>query len=185
MIKPIYLYGSKVLREVAKPADLEKKEEIRQLITDLKETLAASEGCGLAAPQIGESTRVVIVNGDVMKDVYPYLAGFHRTFVNPTVIEESEERVIYNEGCLSVPGIYCDVSRPKKIKVEYYDENLEKQSEEFDNFGARMIQHEFSHLEGELFTDLVAPIRRKILANKLYKISAGKTATHYKSKLTK
>ncbi len=185
MIRPIYLYGSKVLRKVAKPADLANKEEIKQLVTDLKDTLAASEGCGLAAPQIGESTHVVIVEGDIMKDVYPYLAGFRRTFVNPVIIEESEERTVYSEGCLSVPGIYCDVSRPKKIKVEYYDENLEKHTEVFDNFAARMIQHEFSHLEGELFTDLVAPIRRKILAAKLYKISAGKTATRYQSKLKK
>lgn len=185
MIRPIYLYGSGVLREVAKEVDLSQKEEIKELVADLVESLSASEGCGLAAPQIGVSKRVVIVDGDVMKDVYPYLAGFRRVFVNPQVVEESEERTTYNEGCLSIPGIYCDVTRPKKIKVEYYDENLQKHSEEFDNFAARMVQHEFSHLDGVLFTDLVAPIRRKMIVNKLQKISSGKTSTRYKSKLTK
>lgn len=185
MIRPIYLYGSAVLRKVAKEADLEQKEQLGQLVTDLWETLSASEGCGLAAPQIGESIRVVIVDGDVMKDVYPYLAGFRRTFINPVVVEESGEQIVYSEGCLSLPGIYCDVSRPKKIKVEYYDENLEKRSEEFDNFAARMIQHEFSHLDGVIFTDLVAPIRRKMIAKKLQKISEGKTGAHYKTKISR
>lgn len=185
MIRPIYVYGSKVLREIAKPADLGKVEEIRQLVGDLWETLAASDGCGLAAPQIGESVRVVVVNGDVMSDVYPYLKGFKRTFVNPVILESSEETATYNEGCLSVPGVYCDVVRPKKIKVEYYDGDLEKKVEEFDNFAARMVEHEFSHLDGVLFTDLVAPIRRKLVAKKLQKISAGRTPAAYKTKLVK
>ena len=185
MIRPIYLYGSSVLRKVAEPADTGDSAGLKTLVTDLWETLGASDGCGLAAPQIGESVRVVIVDGDVMKDVYPYLEGFRRTFVNPEVLEESEERVSYNEGCLSVPGIYCDVLRPKKIKVRYLDENLQEHTEEFDNFAARMIEHEFSHLDGELFTDLVPPIRRKLVAKKLGNIASGKTPTRYKSKLTK
>lgn len=183
MIRPIYLYGSGVLREKALPADIGKKEEIRQLVTDLWDTLAESEGCGLAAPQIGESVRVVVVDGDVMADVYDYLKGFKRTFINPVVLDESQETSTYNEGCLSVPGVYCDVVRPKKIKVEYYDENLEKHTEEFDNFAARMIQHEFSHLDGVLFTDLVAPIRKKLVMKKLQRIAAGKVPTRYKSKM--
>ena len=185
MIRPIYLYGSEVLRKVAEPADLSKKEEIRQLVADLWETLAASEGCGLAAPQIGESVRVVVVGGDVMEDVYPYLKGFKRTFINPTVLEASDEKITYNEGCLSVPGVYCDVVRSKSIKVEYYNEKFEKTVEVFDNFAARMVEHEFSHLDGVLFTDLVAPIRRKLVAKKLSGIAAGKTHTRYKSKLAK
>ncbi len=185
MIKPIYLYGSEVLRRKAALADLNKKEEITSLVADLWDTLAASEGCGLAAPQIGESVRVVVVDGDVMADIYPYLKGFKRTFINPVVLEASDETVTYNEGCLSVPGIYCDVVRPKSIKVEYYNEKFEKLTEDFDNFAARMVEHEFSHLEGELFTDLVAPIRRKLVAKKLTGISAGKVQTRYKSKLVR
>ena len=183
MIRPIYLYGSAVLRQKTEPADLGKKEELKMLVADLWETLAASDGCGLAAPQIGVSQRVVVVDGDVMTDVYDYLKGFKRTFINPVVLEESAEKTTYNEGCLSVPGVYCDVVRPKKIKVEYYDENLEKKTETFDKFAARMIQHEFSHLEGELFTDLVAPIRRKMLAKKLQNIAHGKVGTAYKAKI--
>ena len=183
MIQPIYLYGSAVLRQKAEPADLGKKEELKQLAADLWETLAASEGCGLAAPQIGVSKRVVVVDGDVMTDVYDYLKGFKRTFINPEVVWESEEKSTYNEGCLSVPGVYCDVVRPKKIRVEYYDENLEKKTEEFDNFAARMVQHEFSHLDGVIFTDLVAPIRKKLLVKKLQRISSGKVPTHYRSKV--
>ena len=185
MIRPIYLYGSEVLRRKAAPADLSDKEGISALVADLWETLAASEGCGLAAPQIGESVRVVVVDGDIMADIYPYLKGFKRTFINPVVLEESAEKVTYNEGCLSVPGIYCDVVRPKKIKVQYFNEKFEQLTEDFDNFAARMIEHEFSHLEGELFTDLVAPIRRKLVAKKLAGIASGKTATRYKSKLAK
>ena len=120
-----------------------------------------------------------------MSDVYPYLKGFKRTFVNPVILESSEETATYNEGCLSVPGVYCDVVRPRKIKVEYYDGDLEKKVEEFDNFAARMVEHEFSHLDGVLFTDLVAPIRRKLVAKKLQKISAGRTPAAYKTKLVK
>lgn len=183
MIRPIYLYGSGVLREVAAPADLEKKEELTALVQDLWDTLADSEGCGLAAPQIGESIRVVVVDGDVMQDIYPYLAGFKRTLINPEILEESDEKTTYNEGCLSVPGVYCDVVRPKKIKLQYFDGNFEKKTEEFDNFAARMIQHELSHLDGELFTDLVAPIRRKMISKKLQKISAGKVGTRYTARV--
>ena len=183
MIRPIFLYGSGVLRQKAEPADLEDRESLSGLVTDLWDTLAESEGCGLAAPQIGVSRRVVVVDGDVMADVYPYLEGFKRSFINPVVLEESEETSTYNEGCLSVPGVYCDVVRPKKIKVEYYDAQFDKKVEEFDDFAARMVQHELSHLDGVLFTDLVAPIRRKMIAGKLSRISSGKTSTRYKSKI--
>lgn len=183
MIRPIYLYGADVLRKKAAPVDITKTEEIKSLVADLWETLAVAEGCGLAAPQIGVSLRAVIVDGDVMSDVYDYLKGFKRTMINPVVVSESETMCEYNEGCLSVPGIYADVRRPESLRVEYYDENLEKHDEVFDKFAARMIQHELSHLEGNLFTDLVAPIRRKMVSRKLQGISSGKIRTSYKSKL--
>ncbi|MBQ1936896.1 MAG: peptide deformylase [Bacteroidales bacterium] len=183
MIRPIFLYGSEVLRKKASPVDLNQTEEIKTLVADLWETLASSEGCGLAAPQIGESLRVVVVDGDVMSDVYDYLKGFKRTMINPEIVSESNIMCEYNEGCLSVPGIYADVRRPDSLRVEYYDENLEKQSEVFERFAARMVQHELSHLDGVLFTDLVAPIRRKMVARKLQGISAGKIRTSYKSKI--
>ena len=183
MIQPIYLYGSEVLRKVAAPVDLADREGVKALVQDLWDTLDHSEGCGLAAPQIGVSVRAAVVNGDVMADIYPYLKGFRRTFINPVVVSESSTMCEYNEGCLSVPGIYADVRRPETITVEYYDENLEKKTETFDKFAARMIQHEFSHLDGQLFTDLVAPIRRKMLTKKLLGISHGKVSTAYKAKI--
>ena len=99
------------------------------------------------------------------------------------MLSESPGRCSYNEGCLSVPGLYADVVRPESITVEYYDENLEKKQETFDKFACRMIQHEFSHLDGVLFTDLVAPIRRKMIAKKLQNIAHGKVGTSYKSKI--
>ena len=183
MIQTIYLYGSQVLREVAEPADLNDKEGIATLVQDLKDTLKASEGCGLAAPQIGVSRRVVIVDGTVMTDVYDYLKDFRRTMINPEILEESEERCTYSEGCLSIPGIYADVVRPKRITVRYRDESLQEVTETFDNFAARMVQHELSHLEGDLFTDRVAPIRKKILGKKLVSIAHGKVHPHYNSKI--
>lgn len=183
MIRPIYLYGSDVLRARAQEADLSKKEEILSLVQDLKDTLKSSEGCGLAAPQIGVSKRVLIVNGDEVADNYEYLKGFSRVMINPVVLELSKETCEYSEGCLSVPGIYSDVIRPESMKVEYYNENFEKVVETFDKFGCRMIQHEMSHLDGGLFVDLVSPIRRKMIAKKLLNISKGKVSTHYNSKI--
>lgn len=183
MIQPIYLYGSEVLRRKAAPADLNDTEYLTSLITDLKDTLQRAEGCGLAAPQIGVSQRVLIVDGRDMADIYPYLEGFFRVMINPVVLEESETQCEYNEGCLSVPGIYGDVRRPESIRVEYYDEQFNRCEEVFDKFACRMVQHEMSHLDGVVFTDLVAPIRRKMLAKKLQNIAHGKVGTHYNSKI--
>lgn len=183
MIQPIYLYGSEVLRRKAEPVDLSQKEEILRLVADLKETLAKAEGCGLAAPQIGVSRQVVIVDADGMEEMYPYLEGFRRVLINPVVLEESEEECVFNEGCLSIPGIYADVRRPSRMTVEYYDENLEKVTETFDRFGCRMIQHELSHLEGDLFVDHVAPIRKKMITKKLSNIAHGRVGARYNTKL--
>ena len=155
---------------------------LAKLIADMQETLTAADGCGLAAPQVGVNLRVVIVDGTDLSDTYEYLKDFRRVMINPVVLEESEETCDYSEGCLSVPGIYAEVTRPSKIKVEYYDENLEKVVEEFDRFGCRMVQHELSHLDGNLFVDNVSPIRRKMIARKLQAISKGTVQTRYKSK---
>ena len=183
MVRPIYLYGSEVLRQVAAPADLNNKEYIDNLVADMKDTLAKAEGCGLAAPQIGESVRVLIVDGRDMADVYPYLSDFTRVMINPVIVEESDNKCVYSEGCLSVPGIYCDVVRPESMTVEYYDADLKKVTETFDKFGCRMVQHEMSHLDGDLFVDHVAPIRKKIISKKLAGISKGKVSARYTTKL--
>ena len=182
MILPIYLYGADVLRNENKEVDLNDKEGIQQLLENMRDTLKVADGCGLAAPQVGVNLRVVIVDGRELTDTYDYLHDFVRVMINPVVLEESEEVCEYSEGCLSVPGVYAEVTRPSKIKVEYYNENLEKVVEEFDRFGCRMVQHELSHLEGNLFVDNVSPIRRKMLMRKLQAISKGAVQTRYKSK---
>lgn len=183
MIRPIYLYGAQVLRLKAAEASLTDRDAILALVQDLKDTLVKADGCGLAAPQIGVSLRVVIVDGDVVSDTYPYLKDFRRTLINPEILGESQEQVTYSEGCLSIPGIYCDVVRPKSMTVRYYNEDFVQVTETFDNFAARMIQHELSHLDGDLFTDHATPIRKKMISSKLQNIVKGKVHPHYNSKL--
>ena len=183
MIQPIYIYGSEVLRAKAEDIDLNDKEYISNLVKDLKETLAHADGCGLAAPQIGVRKRALIVDGTGMVDVYDYLKDFKRTMINPVIIEESEDENVYSEGCLSIPGIYGDVKRPASITVEYYNEDGEKVTEKFDKFACRMVQHEMSHLDGDMFVDHLAPIRKKMVAKKLLNISKGKVSAHYNTKL--
>lgn len=182
MILPIYLYGSERLRNENAEADLQDREGLTKLIADMDETLKAADGCGLAAPQVGVNLNVVIVDGRELTETYDYLHDFYRVMINPVVLEESEDTCEYSEGCLSVPGIYAEVTRPSKIKVEYYNEKFEKVVEEFDRFACRMVQHELSHLEGNLFVDNVSPIRRKMIARKLQAISKGTVQTRYKSK---
>ena len=182
MILPIYLYGSEVLRRENVDVDLADKEGIAKLLDDMRETLKVADGCCLAAPQVGVNKRIVIVDGRELSDTYDYLQDFVRIMINPVVLEESEDTCEYSEGCLSVPGVYAEVVRPSKIKVEYYNENFEKVVEEFDRFACRMVQHELSHLEGNLFVDNISPIRRKMIARKLLAISKGSVQTRYKSK---
>ena len=183
MIQPIYLYGSEILRDKAVDVDLSDKEYIAALVGDLKDTLANADGCGLAAPQIGVGKRVLIVDGTGMADVYQYLKDFRRTMINPVIVEQSEKKVTYQEGCLSIPGIYCDVLRPASMTVEYYDERGEKVTETFDKFACRMVQHEMSHLDGDMFVDHVAPIRKKIISKKLLNIAKGRVSAHYNTKI--
>jgi peptide deformylase len=183
MIQAIYLYGSEVLRKTAEPMPLDARDEIAALVADLKDTLKASEGCGLAAPQIGVSRRVLIVDGSEVADQYPYLKDFRRTLINPELLWESDNRIEFAEGCLSIPGVYCDVRRPAAIRVAYYNEELERVEEDFEGFACRMIQHEMSHLDGELFTDLAAPIRRKMIAGKLKGIAKGAVTPRYNAKI--
>ena len=181
MILPVYIYGQPVLRKEAEDITPDYP-NLKQLIENMFDTMDRADGCGLAAPQVGINKRVVIVDGRELTDTYDYLKDFVRIMINPVVLEESDDVCEYSEGCLSVPGIYAEVCRPSKIKVEYYNENLEKVVEEFDRFACRMVQHELSHLEGNLFVDNVSPIRRKMLARKLQAISKGTVHTRYKSK---
>lgn len=187
MILPIFLYGSPVLRREAEDVDLSAttKEEMHELFDNMAETMKNADGCGLAAPQVGISKRILIVDGNDLVDTFPDLKGFVRKMINPEIVSESEETIEYGEGCLSLPNVNADITRPKVITVHYFNEDLEEVEETFDEFAARMVQHEMDHLDGVLFTDKAAPIRKKIIAKRLQNIAQGLTRTFYKTKLEK
>ena len=184
MLLPIYVYGSSVLRQKAKDITPEYP-ELQTLITNMYETLDKADGVGLAAPQVGLSIRLFIVDGHLLGEDHPELIEFKRTVINPKIIEHSEEVSVYNEGCLSVPGVYADIERPISVTMEYYNEHFEKKVEKFEGFAARMVQHEYSHLDGELFIDKATPIRKKMSSGKLQEIAKGHNRAHYKTKLVK
>ena len=180
MILPIYLYGQPVLRKEAE--EIENTPELKQFIADMFETLTQAEGCGLAAPQVGKPWRLFVIDADELAEDYPECKGFKKVFINPEMIEESEETCSYSEGCLSLPGISENVVRPTTIKINYQDENFVEHEEEFTGFQARIIQHEYDHLEGHVFTDRISPIRKTFVRNKLVSIAKGKTVAKYKYK---
>ncbi len=184
MVLPIYVYGSEVLRKVAEDVDInENPEQLKQLIADMIETMHSADGVGLAAPQVGVSKRLLVVDGKDLSDSFPELKDFHRVMINPVVLSESEQTCEYSEGCLSVPGIYADVTRPESIKVSYINGDFEQVEEEFSGFACRMVQHEMSHLDGDLFVDRVASIRKKMISKKLNNIANGRVSARYKTKL--
>jgi len=185
MILPIYLYGSQVLRTVAQEDDLSDREAIAKLIEDMVETMHHADGCGLAAPQVGVSKRILVVDGNDLADRYPELKGFHREMVNPRFTFESEETSSYEEGCLSIPNIDADITRPARIRVHYLNPAFDEVEEDFEGFAARMIQHEMDHLDGILFVDHASPIRRKMISGKLAGISKGNVRTRYRVKTDK
>lgn len=185
MILPIYLYGSQVLRTVAQEDDLSDREGLKQFIADMIDTMHHADGCGLAAPQVGVSKRILVVDGSDLTDRYPELKGFHREMINPRFTFESEETSAYEEGCLSIPNIDAEISRPARIRVQYLNTDFEQVEETFEGFAARMIQHEMDHLDGILFTDHASPIRRKMLTGKLMNISRGNVRTRYRVKTDK
>ena len=185
MILTIYLYGSQVLREKAAEADIEQREELTKLLEDMYETMKNADGCGLAAPQVGHSLRVLIVGGSDLAGRYPELADFIRRMINPVFTFKSVDLCTYSVGCLSVPNIDADIDRPKVVRIRYFDENFQDKEEEFDGFASRMLQHEMDHLDGVVFTDRAAPIRKKMLGSKLNNISKGNVTTSYRVKTDK
>lgn len=181
MILPIYLYGQPVLRRPTE--DIEEGElDVKQLVADMYETLQAAEGCGLAAPQIGLSKRLFVVDGTELVEDYPECADFKQAFINPELLEESEDTSVYSEGCLSLPGISENVVRPKTITMRYLDEDFKEHEETFTDFKARIVLHEYDHLEAHVFTDRISPIRRQFCKGKLTNIAKGKTGAKYKYK---
>ena len=178
MILPIYLYGQPVLRKPTE--EIEDTPELKQFISDMYETLTQADGCGLAAPQVGKPWRLFIVDGTELEEDYPECLDFKKTFINPELLEESEETCSYSEGCLSLPGISETVVRPKTIKLRYWDEDFKEHEEVFTDFQARIILHEYDHLEGHVFTDRISPIRKTLNRNKLLAIAKGKVGAKYK-----
>jgi len=180
MTYPIVVYGHPVLRKVAE--DIEKDDpELQQIVADLFETMYNSEGIGLSAPQIGKSLRIFVIDGSAASDDEPLLADFKKAFINPRIIEQNGEFKPMNEGCLSIPNIKEEVDRESHIRITYYDENREFHDEVYNGYKARIIQHEYDHLDGILFTDKVSPLRKKLLKGKLNAISKGKFEADYKT----
>ena len=181
MIYPIYTYGQPVLRKEAEDISPDYP-DLKQLIADMWETMRHSDGVGLAAPQIGLSIRLVVIDADVLKDIHPETEGMKRVLVNPRIIGSGGDAVVYEEGCLSLPGIHEKVSRPSWVKVRYMNENFEPQEELFDGYKARVVQHEYDHLEGQLFIDHIPLIRKQLIKAKLNAIIKGNTHCSYKVK---
>ena len=181
MIYPIVIYGSPVLRKKSVNIDPDYP-ELGKLIDDMYLTLAEAEGVGLAAPQIGKNIRLFIVDCTPWGEEDPSLAEYRKVFINAEIYERSAETSLFNEGCLSLPGLHEDVSRPVSIKIRYQDENFVEHDEEIGGMAARVIQHEYDHLEGEVFTDRLSPLRRNLLKGKILNLAKGKYRCAYKTK---
>lgn len=182
MILPMHIFGQQVLRKVAEPIDPQTYPNLQELIANMFETLKRSEGVGLAAPQIGLPIQLFIVDLDVISEDTPEYKGYLHTFINPEIIEESEEECSMEEGCLSIPGIHEKVKRPEKVLVKYIDENLEPQEKWLSDFEARVFQHEYDHLEGKMFVDHLSPFRKQLIKSKLVAMTKGKFSASYKCK---
>lgn len=179
MIYPIVAYGDVVLKRKADA--IEKGSiDLKKLADDMFETMYEANGVGLAAPQIGKSIRLFIVDAEPMDEVK--LKGFKKVFVNPEILEESGEPWPYQEGCLSIPGVREDVMRKPIITIKYFDEHWKEHTETFDGMAARVIQHEYDHIEGVLFTDYLTPFKKRILKGKLTSISKGVVKADYRMK---
>ena len=181
MIYPIVIYGAQTLRNKSQDITPDYP-ELKKLIDDMFRTMDEAAGVGLAAPQIGKNIRLFVVNCTPWADEDPSLADYRKVFINAQIYEHSEETDLFNEGCLSIPGIHEDVRRPIAIRMRYMDENFVEHDELFEGLPARVIQHEYDHLEGQVFTDHLSPLRRNLLKGKMVKMSKGQYRCAYKTK---
>lgn len=184
MILPIYIYGQPVLRKVAEDITTDYP-NLKELIANMYETMDNAEGVGLAAPQIGLPIRVVVINLDVLSDEFPELKGFRKAFINPHILETSGEMENMEEGCLSLPGIHETVKRAGRIRVTYLDEDLQPHDEMVEGYLARVMQHEFDHLDGKMFIDRISPLRKQMIRGKLSAMLKGKVRCAYRYKAVK
>ena len=181
MILPVFTYGNPVLRKEAEEINADYP-NLNKLIDDMFETMHHAEGVGLAAPQVGLSIRLLVIDLIALKEDNPEIADFRVVMINPEMLEMSEEEEESNEGCLSIPGISEKVFRSHWIKIKYFDEKFQEHTGEFEGFRARVIQHEYDHLEGSLFTDHINPLRRQMIKSKLNNIVKGKVSCDYRVK---
>jgi len=191
MIYPIIAYGDPVLRKVT--VDIDKSYDVKKLSEDMFETMYNAKGVGLAAPQIGLNVRMFVVDGrpfnegEDMKerDKDPSLIDFKKVFINAEILEEDGDDWAFEEGCLSIPDVREDVYRPEFLTIKYFDEDWKEHTEAFEGLAARIIQHEYDHVDGILFTDHLNPVKKRMLKNKLAKITKGKVDVEYKMKFPK
>jgi peptide deformylase len=181
MIYPIVAYGMPVLKQVAK--DIPENTDIAELIKDMYETMEQANGIGLAAPQIEKSIRLFIIDTSHVEEEGH--EKIRRAFINAHLVDESGEEWPFEEGCLSIPDIHADVNRKPNIKLRYFDENWKQHEEDFTGINARVIQHEYDHIDGVLFTDYVLGLKKRLMKKKLTNISKGKISPKYKMKFPK
>ena len=188
MITPIYGYGEPVLRKVGEEITPDYP-NLKEVIANMYDTMYNAYGVGLAAPQVGLAIRLFIVdtepfsdNDELSKEEQLQLKGFKKTFINAKMLKEEGEEWSFNEGCLSIPEVREDVYRHERITIEYDDENFNRKTEVFDGLIARVIQHEYDHIEGILFTDLISTLKKQLIKKKLQNIMEGKTRPDYKMK---
>lgn len=188
MILPIVGYGDPVLRKVCEDIN-ENTEEVQTLITNMFETMENAYGVGLAAPQVGVALRLFVVDcspfgedEDLTEEERKYLSTFRKVFINAKITNEEGEEWAFNEGCLSIPGVREDVYRKPNITIDYLDENFEKHTDVYSGYAARVIQHEYDHIEGILFTDKLSSLKKKLNAKRLQNIMDAKVNPDYKMK---
>ncbi|MCX6219713.1 MAG: peptide deformylase [Bacteroidia bacterium] len=184
MILPITLYGDPVLRKVAENIDM-KYDGLSELIENMFESMYNAEGVGLAAPQVGLSIRIFVVDLSPLEKDEPSLSGFRKAFINAKIIERSGEEELMEEGCLSIPGIHEEVYRKNYIRIQYLDPEGIQRDEEYTGYTARVLQHEYDHLDGVMFTDHCSPLRKRLLKRRLSEISKGITTASYRVKVPK
>jgi peptide deformylase len=191
MIYPIVAYGDPVLRKVT--VDIDKSYDVKKLSEDMFETMYNAKGVGLAAPQIGLNVRMFVVDGRPFnegedmeeRDKDPSLIDFKKVFINAEILEEDGDDWGFEEGCLSIPDVREDVYRPEYLTIRYFDEDWNEHTEEYEGLAARIIQHEYDHVDGILFTDHLNPVKKRMLKNKLAKITKGRVDVDYKMKFPK
>lgn len=181
MILPIYIYGHPVLRKMAQDIDPETYSNLKELIDNMFETMYNADGIGLAGPQVGLEDRIFVVDlSPLADDEHPEFKNFKKAFINAHIIERVGDTDAAEEGCLSIPGIHEKVEREEEIRIQYLDENLQPHDETFSGFRARVIQHEYDHIDGILFVDKISPLRKRMVKGKLANMEKGKVACGYK-----